>query len=134
MSNDWNTLEENLFMMEVFKEQIDEMLLRDPFAEVIIYKDLISVIEIAFMQQQEITHLEKRLYEGHGDASATMVVKLDAMRLRPELELYDLILGKPDYKRAEIYDATIVKEITELMKMRRATFANISKCIKQKYL
>ena len=132
MSNNWKTLEENLFMMEVFKEQIDEMLMRDPFAEITIYKDLISVIEVAFLQQQEIAHLEKRLYEGREDVS-TLVVKLDAMRLKPELELYDLILGKPDYKQANAYDATIVEEINALMKTRRATFSNISKYIKHKF-
>jgi hypothetical protein len=133
MSQNWKTLEENLFMMEVFKEQIDEMLMRDPFAEITIYKDLISVIEIAFLQQNEIMHLEKRLYEGREDVS-TLVIKLDAMRLKPELELYDLILGKPDYKRGMTHDATIVSEINALMKTRRATFSNISKYIKHKFV
>lgn len=132
MSQNWKTLEENMFLIEVIKEEIDEILSRNPQEDITIYKDLMSVIELSFLQQQEITSLEKRLYEGRNDV-ITMVVKLDSIRMKPELELYDLILGKPDYKRSAIYDATIVEEILRLMKIPRATFSNISSFIKNKY-
>lgn len=132
MSQDWRTIEENMFLFDLFRNEIDLIVLRNPRADIYVYKDLIAAVEMAFEQQQEIACLEKRLYEGREDAM-TMVVKLGSIRLRPELELYDLILGKPDYKKGEKHDATVAEDIIKLMKTPRATFANISKYIKHKY-
>lgn len=132
MSQDWRTIEENMFLFDLFRDEIDRAVLKNPQADICVYKDLITVVEIAFAQQQEIECLEKRLYDGRNDAS-TMVVKLGTIRLKPELELCDLILGKPDYKKGERHDATMVDEVLTMMKTPRATFANISKYIKYKY-
>jgi hypothetical protein len=132
MSQDWRTIEENMFLFDLFREEIDAIVLRNPQADIYVYKDLITAVEIGFEQQQEIASLEKRLYCGRDDAT-TMIVKLGSIRLKPELELYDLILGKPDYKKGEKHDETITQEVLSLMKKPRATFANISKYIIHKY-
>lgn len=133
MSQDWRTIEENMFLFDFFRDEIDVMILRNPQVDVYVYKDLIAAVEMAFEQQQEIACLEKRLYEGRDDAT-TMIVKLGSIRLKPELELCDLILGKPNYKNGEKHDAAMVEEVITLMKKPRATFANISKYIKHKYI
>lgn len=132
MSQNWKCLEENMFLLEMFKNEIDQIIARASNSDMMIYKDLISVIEVSFMQQMEITYLEKRLYAGE-DAAATLVVKLDAIRMKPEMELYDLILGKPDRKKGCSYDDAILVEIEKLMKHRRANFANIRQYILYKY-
>lgn len=132
MSQNWRCLEENMFLIELFRDEIDEIVARAPSSDMMIYKDLISVIEVSFMQQLEITYLEKRLYSGE-EAAATLVVKLDAIRMKPEMELYDLILGKPDLKKGCTYETDILNEIARLMKDRRANYANIRKYILHKY-
>lgn len=132
MSQNWRCLEENMFLIELFRDEIDEIIARAPNSDMMIYKDLISVIEVSFMQQMEITYLEKRLYAGE-DAAATLVVKLDSIRMKPEMELYDLILGKPDLKKGCNYENAILTEITRLMKDRRANYANIRQYILHKY-
>ena len=132
MSQNWKCLEENMFLLEIFKNEIDHIIARGPNTDMMIYKDLICVIEVSFMQQMEITYLEKRLYAGE-DAAATLVVKLDAIRMKPELELYDLILGKPDQKNGCAYEDAILTEIAQLMKNKRANFANIRRCVLYKY-
>lgn len=132
MSQNWRCLEENMFLIELFRDEIDEIVARAPSSDMMIYKDLISVIEVSFMQQLEITYLEKRLYSGE-DAAATLVVKLDAIRMKPEMELYDLILGKPDLKKGCTYETDILNEIARLMKDRRANYANIRKYILHRY-
>lgn len=128
MSQDWRVLEENMFLMDLFREEID----RNPNADICVYKDLIMAIETVFAQQQEISILEKRLYGGREDMT-TMVVKLGGIRLKPELELCNLIWGTPDHKKGERHDANMVNDVSSLMKNPRATFANISKYIKHKY-
>ena len=132
MSQDWRTIEENMFLFDLFREEIDLIILRNPQADICVYKDLLSIVELAFEQYQEITCLEKKIYEGRDDVT-TMVVKLGSMRLKPELELYNLILGEPDYKKGEKHSEIIVEEVAALMKKPRATFANISKYLKHKY-
>lgn len=132
MSQNWKCLEENMFLLEMFNNEIDQIIARAPNADMMIYKDLIGVIEVSFMQQLEITYLEKRLYAGE-DAAATLVVKLDAIRMKPEMELYDLILGKPDQKKGCAYEDAILTEIAQLMKNRRANFANIRQYVLYKY-
>jgi hypothetical protein len=132
MSQNWKCLEENMFLLEMFNNEIDQIIARSPNTDMMIYKDLIGVIEVSFMQQIEITYLEKRLYAGE-DAAATLVVKLDAVRMKPEMELYDLILGKPDQKKGCSYEDAILTEIERLMKHKRATFANIRQYILYKY-
>jgi|LakMenEpi03Aug12_release.lakeMendotaPanAssembly.Ray.scaffolds.fasta_scaffold756216_1 hypothetical protein len=132
MSQNWRCLEENMFLLELFRSEIDEVIARAPHSDMMIYKDLISVIEVSFMQQMEITYLEKKLYACE-DAAATLVVKFDAIRMKPEMELYDLILGKPDLKKGCAYEDAVLTEIAQLMKNRRANYANIRQYILHKY-
>lgn len=132
MSQNWKTMEENLFLLDIFRRDIDAYAIRHPSADICVYKDLIGIIESSFTQQMEINELEKRLYENQGDASA-LVVKLDTIRLKPELELYNLILGKPDYTKGGTYDDTIVQDIARMMKTPRASFSNIKKYIHYHY-
>ena len=133
MSQDWRVLEENLFLMDIFRDEIDRIAMRNPCADICVYKDLIMAVEVAFEQQQEIKCLETRLYEGRDDAT-TMVIKMGAIRLKPELEMCDLIMGKPNYKNGAQHDKAMLDEVIVLMKRPRATFANISKYIKSKYV
>ena len=132
MCQDWRKIEENMFLFGLFRDEIDRAVMKNPQADIYVYKDLITAVELAFEQQQEIACLEKQLYQGR-DSASTMVVKLGTIRLKPELELCDLILGKPDYKKGEQHDTRIVEEVLSMMKTPRATFANISKYIKYKY-
>ena len=58
-----------------------------------------------------------------------MSVRVPRIRLKPEMELYNLIIGKPD---GTMYDKEILKYIGELLKTEYITFREIEEKLKKK--
>ena len=52
------------------------------------------------------------------------------LRLKPEFELYNLIIGRPDFKSGKTYDQTMLNNIIILLKVENITFEQIKNKIK----
>jgi hypothetical protein len=55
------------------------------------------------------------------------------VRLKPEYEIYDVILGKPDRKLNEKYNEDIIKDIERLLSNDNINFNIIKEIINKKY-
>jgi hypothetical protein len=76
--------------------------------------------------------LEKKLYGGTKDVS-TLIYKTTMIRLKPEYEIYDVILGKPNRKFNEIYNDFIIKDIERMLTIENINFNQIKEIITNKY-
>jgi hypothetical protein len=56
------------------------------------------------------------------------------IKLKPEYEIYDSILGKPQKINKETYNEIIINEIQKLMIMENTTYDKIKDYIEKKYL
>lgn len=132
MSKNWKVLEENLVFFDSIKAKLSSIISRNKYSDMQIYQDIILAFETVVFLHIEIANLEEKLYGCESNLS-TLVFRTTMIRLKPELELYNLIFGKPDLKSGEKYDTNIINDIAILLKMDNATFDQIKKTILNKY-
>ena len=59
------------------------------------YSDIVNAYDAIIYLHMEVTNLEKILYCEYDNNTATMFIKTAMLKLKPELELYNLIIGRP---------------------------------------
>jgi len=132
MSKNWNILEENLVFVDNIKINLNRLISRFKYAGLDMYKDLIDAFETVIFLHIENTNLEEKLY-GSDCNTTTLVFRTVMIRLKPELELYNLVFGKPNLRSGESYNTTIISDIEILLKMNNVTFDQIKKYLINKY-
>jgi hypothetical protein len=132
MSKNWKILEENLVFFDNIKSKLSNIISRNKCSELEIYQDIILAFETAVFLHMEVTNLEEKLY-GCNSNMSTLVFRTTMIRLKPELELYNLVFGRPDFKSGEKYKTDIVNDIIILLKMDNVTFDQIKNFMLNKY-
>lgn len=128
-SKNWKSLEENLIFIDIIKEKIMHYTSQYPQINLQIYNDLVDACESTIYLHMEVINLEEKLY-GLNGTSANMLIKTAMLRLKPELELYNLIIGRPNFKSGETYNETTINKIISLLKVENITFEQIKNAIK----
>jgi len=135
MSKNWKVLNENLVFFDNIKNKINTYIKHYrncQFIDFQIYIELLDAFETAIFLHTEVINLEQQLYGS--DNMSTLVFRTAMVRLKPELELYNLIFGKPDFKSGNQYNNNIVNDIVTLFTVDNTTFDQIKKAIIHKYL
>jgi hypothetical protein len=132
ISKQWQTLHENLFCLDKARKKIDYYYETYKLDDLIIYKEIIKAFELIISQNQQLQDLEKKIYGGSKDVS-TLIYKTTMIRLKPEYEIYDVILGKPNRKFNEIYNDFIIKDIERMLTIENINFNQIKEIITNKY-
>jgi hypothetical protein len=132
MSKNWKVLEENLVFFDSIKKKLASIIARNKCSNLEIYQDIIIAFETAVFLHMEVANLEEKLYSSCDNLS-TLVFRTTMIRLKPELELYNLVFGRPNFKAGEKYDVNIVNDIETLLKMNNVTFEQIKTFILNKY-
>ena len=132
IAKQWNTLNENLFCLGKAKKKIDYYYDIYKLDDLIIYKEIIKAFELIISEHTQLEDLEKKMYSGSKDFS-TMIYKTTMVKLKPEYEIYDVILGKPDRKLNEKYNENIIKDIERLLLNDNINFTIIREIINKKY-
>jgi len=132
ITKDWNTLYENIISLDKLKKKIDSYYDNYKLDDLLIYKETINAIELVIYEHKELESLEKKIY---GDTTnlSTMIYKTAMIKLKPEYEIYNLILGKPNKKQDEIYIEAIIKDIEKLLLLENINFNKIKEFITKKY-
>jgi hypothetical protein len=133
MSKNWKVLEENLVFFDNIKSKLTKIISRNKCTDLKIYQDIIFAFETAVFLHMEIKNLEEKLYGCNSNVS-TLVFKTTMIRLKPELELYNLVFGRPNFKTGEKYNMDIVNNIIILLKTDNVTFDQIKNFVLNKYL
>jgi hypothetical protein len=122
---DWKVLKENLFQINTIIKRVDGYYDISKDESLVVYKYMLQVIKSTIDTTDELSTLEERLFDNGKDV-AKITMKIPRIRLKPEMELYNLIIGKPD---KNLYDKTILTYISELLKTEYITFREIEKNI-----
>ena len=134
MSKQWNILEENICFLDILTNKINTYLsIYSNNEYLLLYRDLLFAFETAVFQHLELRNLEKSLYNDEDNKNlSTMIFKTSMVRLRPEYELYHLILEKPRLNLGEKYNEEILKDIVKLLDMNNVNYNYIKNYILQK--
>jgi hypothetical protein len=132
ISKDWQSLNENIYSLDKLKTKIDTYYDSYKLDDLLIYKEVMNAIEIVVSEHKELEGLEKKIY---GDTTnlSTMIYKTAMIKLKPEYEIYNLIIGKPNKAQNEIYVDEILKDIENLLLQDDISFNRIKDFISKKY-
>lgn len=128
LSKNWEILKNNFFQINTIIKKIDTFYDMTQDDTLILYKYILTVIINTVDTVDELSLLEEKLFgiEG-GKEIAKLTIKVPRIRLKPELELYNLIIGKPD---KNVYDKKIVGHISHLLKKEYISFNEIEENVK----
>ena len=138
LSKQWETLNQNLICLDKVKRKINNYYEKYKLDDLLIYKELIKAIEIIMCEHKQLEDLENKLYNPTRKSSSlnfsTMIYKTSMIKLKPEYEIYNLILGNPNVKLQEKYNEEIIKTIEQLLSVDNITFNAIKEVVTKKYL
>jgi hypothetical protein len=134
MSKQWKKLEENICFLDILTRKIDSYLSMYVDNEyLLLYKNLLVAFETSVNQHMEINNLEKHFKTEGSSNAGTMVFKTTMIRFKAEYELYNLIVGKPQFKIGEKYKDPIILDIVKLLDLNTINFDYMKKYIQEKY-
>jgi hypothetical protein len=137
ISKQWSVLNENLICLDKIKKKLDYYYDIYKLDDLVIYKEILKAFELIIGEHQQLEYLEKKIYTDQNNSSnmnfSTLVYKTTMIRLKPEYELYDLILGKPDKKLNQKYNGEIISCIEKLLLIDDISFNKIKEIIIKKY-
>ena len=127
ISRQWNTLNENIFLLNTFKKSIQFYYNNYKLEELIIYRDLLNILEILIGEHIQLENMEKQMYGKSEDSEnlTQMMYKTTMIRLKPEYELYDAIFGKPKREKNQTYNENAIQLIQRLLNQNNITFKKI---------
>lgn len=127
IQNNWNYINNNFFMINSLKQKIESFYLKYKIDDLLLYKDILEIIEIVINEHNQLFDLEKEKYSLNN--SNSLIYKTKMIRLKAEYEIYNLIYGKPD--KNELYDTNKLKIIKNLLQIENITFDNIKKKLEE---
>jgi len=131
ISKKWDILRENLFCLDNIKKKINLYYSLD---DLVIYKNIINVIEVIVNEHIELEELEKKVYGTKKEEFAKLVYKTTMIQLKPEYEIYNIIIGKPCRDLNTTYNEEIINDIIRLLKVENINFNKIKEYILFKYI
>lgn len=129
-SKQWNTLKENIFFIDEIQNKINYYYGIYKLNELLVYVELLKVLKI-LIDNQKLLESYNESVNGKRDPNevTSMVFKTSMIRLLPEYEIYDSILGKPNRDLNEKYNEKIIKHIKTLLTHDDITYNKIKKYI-----
>jgi len=136
LSKQISKIQENRFLLDSFKERLEYYYKLYKIEELLLYKDLLSVFEVFADQQIQLEESDKELYKNSASKNEiiSMIYRTAMIKIKPEYELYNAILGRPKRELNETYKEEIIKDIQKCMIMENITFQKMKEIITNKYL
>jgi len=129
-SKQWDIVQENMFLLEHYKSKIDFYYQFYKLDELLLYKEILHIFDMLVEHYNQVIDLEKQFYKTDAKNQVIqMVYRTTMIKLRPEYELYDNILGKPKEK----YREDIIQDIQKYIGMENINYQKIKEAIIGKY-
>lgn len=126
----WNVLKENIFFIDEMLNKINYYYDIYKLNELLVYIELLKVLKILIENHKLLENYDGSV-SGKRDPNEvmSMVFKTSMIRLLPEFEIYDSILGKPSRELNEKYDEKIINHIRLLLGQDDITYHKIKEYI-----
>lgn len=127
LSKQWVVLNENKFLVDIIKERLNKLYLKNKSEEISLYINLLDCFDVIIYEHLDLVSLEEKVY-GNKNNMLTAVYKTALVKLKPEYEIYNLILGKPT-----TYNKEIIQNIQQLVIQPNITLNKIKEIITLKF-
>ena len=129
-SKQWTILKENMFFISEIQKKIIEFNELYELDEARLYIDLLKVLTM-FMDNYKLMKFQEEKAHGSKDPNEvmSMIFQTAMIKLLPEYEIYNSILGKPNRESKQVYDQCIIEDIKDMLVQENITFYKIKECI-----
>lgn len=134
-SKQWDILNENVFFIDKYREILEKYYKNYKLDDLLVYIELLKILKILIDKHNLLIDTEKQInsLKDPNDV-VTMIYKTSMIRLVPEYEIYNSILGRPKKELSEKYNEEIIIDIKQMMKNDMVSFYKIKDFIEKKYL
>jgi hypothetical protein len=132
-TNQPEKLSENIFFIDKIQKNINNYYETYKLDELVVYNELLKVIKI-FVDNNETTHHSiSKTNNSKSKDIISMVFKTTKIKLLPEYEIYDSIIGKPQKELNQKYNNDIIITIKTLLEQENITYNKIKEYITTTY-
>ena len=133
VNSQWNTVQENLFLVDILKARVDSYIKFYNMPSLVLYKNILTIYNKALNEHIQYIKLERIVYPAEGDNICKFVYKTSMIKLKPEYDLYHLIIGAPNLANNERHDPLIINNIQQLMNQPNINFQTIKTILLQNW-
>lgn len=133
-SKQWDILYENLFFINKMRKKIQIYHTFYKTDDFVLYLDLIDLLEVVIDKHKLLEDMEKKITGTSKEEVISMIFKTTAIKLLPEYELYDNLIGKPKREYKEKYNEEIIYDIKELLRNPDINYTKMKMTIENKYM
>ena len=134
VKSQWNTVQQNLFLVDLLKPRIELYYSIYKFPELLLYKEVLSICNNVLNEHIQLVDLEKKQYGSTMNNLTNLVYKTAMIKLKPEYTMYNMILGIPKFGQGETYKQEIIDEIRILLTLPNVSYEIIQNNIIKKYV
>jgi len=128
----WDVLYKNILLFDNIKKQLQISYSVYKLEDYFIYNNIIKAVELIINEHKKLDKIENKIHT-EKQQLLSAVYNLPNITLRPEYEIYNIILGKPNRVLNEKYDQAILGDIERFLFINNATFQQIEQFIQNKY-
>jgi hypothetical protein len=133
-SQQWETLYQNVLFLDVFQQKIRSYSHISSWREELaMYSEMLELLEKVLEDHRQLEEIERKTYTGIDKEVMSFVYKTTAIRLKPEYEIYDVVFGKPQREKSEVYKEEILQDIRLWLTWENPTFTKIKESLMKKY-
>lgn len=145
-TNQWSTINENICFIENIQKNINYYYKTYKLDELGIYVELLKIIRILMDNKETIVNYEnkitnKSINKSNNQTNQTnntisndvvsILFNTTKIRLRPEYEIYDSIIGKPNKELNETYSNDIIWIIKKQLEQENMTYQKIKETVEK---
>jgi hypothetical protein len=134
-SKQWDILNQNVFFIDKYKDLLEKYHKIYKLHDLLVYIELIKILKLLIDKHNLLIDTEKQINNiKDPNDIVSMIYKTTMIRLVPEYEIYNSIVGRPKRELNQEYNEEIIIDIKKMMSSETVTFNKIKDFIENKYL
>lgn len=133
-SKQWDILNENVFFIDKYRELLDKYYKMYKLEDLLVYIELLKILNLLIDEHKLLISTEEQTNSlKNPNDIVTMIYKTTAIRLVPEYEIYNSIIGRPKRELNQQYNKHIILDIKRLMTNEMVSLKKIKEFIDATY-
>jgi hypothetical protein len=134
-SKQWDILNENSFFIDHYLQQLISFYKTYKLDELLVYIELLKILKLLLDKHNLLIDIESQhKIQRDPNEVVSMIYKTSMIRLLPEYEIYNSILGRPKRENNENYNENVIIDIKKCIQIESTSFQKIKDYIEHKYV
>jgi hypothetical protein len=130
----WNIIKENIYFIPDIQKKLNYYYGIYKLDELVVYIELIKVLQLLIEEHNILEDTERNIQSKRDpNEIVSFMFKTSMIKLLPEYEIYDSIIGKPKRELKQKYNEDIIREIKMLLSQENTSYKKIKDHLAKNY-